>query len=550
MNSGRYLRICPALAMLLLGVLVLGSPAARAEDAGPMVTQARNFLQDERYLDALASAKDAVRADPENYQAHFYVGMAHLALEQFDAAAEAADRALALAPEAGKPGVTKLVEAIKTRRSSAGAAQQAAAALADGMMGKAARLYEQAWNAAQDNPELGLRAADLYAHQLSQPLAAARVLRQVLRGGASDNARIRAEAGLWELTGPLHQIAVSQVAAARAASDPAEQQSHLQKAEEADPEYSDVYKLRAKFAAQGDNVEALQAAITDLARRKLATPMLLAKLPNLARWLDIPAFQEFISDIIGAPQTAQLEANVYRGARLPDDKPLVIAGLDLKLMPIPDGTFAMGSTNGDDDEKPVHTVTISTNFWLGETEVTQEQWRMVMGSNPSNFIASYLPVEGVSWNDCQEFCRKLTESERAAGRLPEGYAYRLPTEAEWEYACRAGTTGDYAGDLDSMGWYDKISDKMTHRGGSKPANAWGLYDMHGNVRERCADWSASYVGGAVTDPKGPASGTERVRRGGSYHGTAYYCRSAGRGSDPPDSRDYYTGFRLALSLVR
>ena len=555
MNTYRFARICPALVLLLLGVLALGRPATRAEDASPMITQAKNFLQDERYLDALASAKDAVRADPENYQAHFYVGMAHLALEQFDAAAEAAGKALALAPEAGKPGVTKLVETIKTRRQGAGTAQQAAAALADGMAAKAARLYEQAWNAAQDNPELGLKAADLYAHQLGQPLAAARVLRQVQRV-ASGDALASAEAVLKEISAPLHQSAVDEVAAANAASDPAEQQSHLQKAEEADPDYAEIYTLRAQFAALGDSVEALQAAITGLARHKLATPKLLAKLPNFARWLDNLAFKEFLSDIIGAPQVDRLQASTPKGGWLPDDRPQVIADLHLKLVLIPEGSFAMGSVKYD-DEKPVHTVTISKNYWLGETKVTQAQWSAVMGSNPSDEKGSNLPVENLSWDDCQEFCRKLTERERTAGRLPEGYAYRLPTEAEWEYACRAGTTGDYAGDLDAMAWYeDNTKDHTTgiankrHSVREKRPNAWGLYDMHGSMCEWCADWYAGYPDRNIADPKGPASGTQRVRRGGCLFSTAAQCRSAYRDSAAPNEISGVTGFRLALSIAQ
>jgi formylglycine-generating enzyme required for sulfatase activity len=150
------------------------------------------------------------------------------------------------------------------------------------------------------------------------------------------------------------------------------------------------------------------------------------------------------------------------------------------------------------------------------------------------------------------FCRKLTERERAAGRLPEGYAYTLPTEAQWEYACRAGTTGDYAGNLASMGWYkqNRNSGNQTHAVGQKQANAWGLYDMHGNVWEWCADWYADKLpGGSVRDPTGAASGSLRVFRGGGWGDGASLCRSASRSWGSPGSSISGLGFRLALSSI-
>jgi formylglycine-generating enzyme required for sulfatase activity len=180
-------------------------------------------------------------------------------------------------------------------------------------------------------------------------------------------------------------------------------------------------------------------------------------------------------------------------------------------------------------------VTLTKGFYLGAHEVTQAQWEKVMGKNPSRFqkAGPEAPVEMVSWDDCQAFCQK------AGGGL------RLPTEAEWEYACRAGTTGPYAGDLDEMAWYLGNSDGTTRAVGSKKPNAWGLHDMHGNVWEWCRDWegggytgiltvdargrAARYVDVPLTDPAGPPAGDSRVLRGGSWADYPRYCRSAERG---------------------
>ena len=194
-----------------------------------------------------------------------------------------------------------------------------------------------------------------------------------------------------------------------------------------------------------------------------------------------------------------------------------------------------------EDEHPQHQVTLTKGFYLQTTEVTQGQWQRVMGSNPSNFknCGSDCPVEQVSWNDVQAFIQKLNQME-AAGK------YRLPTEAEWEYAARAGTTGAYAGDLDAMAWYSNNSEHNTHGVGKKAPNAWGLYDMHGNVYEWCQVYYGDYPSGSVTDPTGK-SGAFRVKRGGSWLYVARACRSARRHIGKPDEGKYDLGFRLARS---
>ncbi|MEO6390494.1 MAG: formylglycine-generating enzyme family protein, partial [Pyrinomonadaceae bacterium] len=211
-------------------------------------------------------------------------------------------------------------------------------------------------------------------------------------------------------------------------------------------------------------------------------------------------------------------------------------GIDLVYVPA--GSFDRGSTHYE-NEKTFHRVTISQGFYLGKTEVTQAQWKAVMGMNPSNFKGDDLPVEKVSWDDATEFIRLLNAQSG-------GVVYRLPTEAEWEYACRAGTIGPYAGDLDAMAWYDATFGK-THSVGQKQPNAWGLYDMHGNVWEWVQDRYDAYSDEAQTDPKGPSSGSVRVFRGGGFNDIATYLRSAYRSYNPPGDRSLNLGFRLAMT---
>jgi len=225
------------------------------------------------------------------------------------------------------------------------------------------------------------------------------------------------------------------------------------------------------------------------------------------------------------------------------------SGVEMEFMPIAAGSFQMGSNDGDDDEAPVHRVTISKPFWLARTEVTQRQYKQVMGSNPSHFQGMENPVETVSWNDAVSFCKKLTDRERRAGRLPDGFEYALPTEAQWEYACRAGTTSDYAGILDSIAWYSLNSGNKTHSVRTKQANTWGLYDMHGNVLEWCADYcdgskiipTDTYRDGAV-DPF-CRNGSYRINRGAAWYSRGRSCRSSNRYGNSTDYADFSLGFR-------
>jgi len=215
----------------------------------------------------------------------------------------------------------------------------------------------------------------------------------------------------------------------------------------------------------------------------------------------------------------------------------------IELVYVPAGSFMMGSEIGSSDEKPVHRVTFSEGFYMGMYEVTQAQWQQVMGSNPSHFKGENRPVEKVSWDDAQTFIRKLNEAN-------DGYTYRLPSEAEWEYACRAGTTGDYAGNLDAMAWYRDNSGSPPHLVGQKQANAFGLYDMHGNVWEWCQDYYQESYADAPSDGSAYLSGKDsryRVLRGGSWNLDAPFLRSANRHWFVPGARNPFYGFRVVAS---
>jgi len=283
------------------------------------------------------------------------------------------------------------------------------------------------------------------------------------------------------------------------------------------------------------------------------------------------------------------------GANLCEAQPPkeITNSIGMKLVLIPKGTFMMGSPieeEGRDEDEKQHQVTIGKDYHLGVTEVTQGQYEKVIGANPSYFQGNNIegsrsnhPVEKVSWEDAVEFCMKLSDlpEEKKAGR-----AYRLPTEAEWEYACRAGSKtaysfGDSGRDLGNYAWFlnnsgsKKIdSDALwawlqdnrheyktfqeyedtiksagcaTHPVSEKKANAWGLYDMHGNVWEWCSDWYGEYPKGAVSDPVGPREGSFRVYRGGSWRNLAAQCRSAIRYRNGRVAPHQFCGFRVAMS---
>ena len=233
-------------------------------------------------------------------------------------------------------------------------------------------------------------------------------------------------------------------------------------------------------------------------------------------------------------------------------KPRTIPDLGMFLMPVAAGSFQMGSESGGADEKPVRTVRITEDFWMGKTEVTQAEYRKVTGKSPSNFKGDDLPVEAVGWNDAVAFCDELTRRERTAGLLPQGYVYRLPTEAEWEYAARGGSKSKdftYVGgnDINAVGWFYGNSENKTHPVGQKAPNELGLYDMSGNVWEWCHDWYGAYSTSSVSDPKGPGNGLYRVNRGGCWFFVSTFCRSVGRYRSEPSVTGSNLGFRVVLA---
>lgn len=223
-------------------------------------------------------------------------------------------------------------------------------------------------------------------------------------------------------------------------------------------------------------------------------------------------------------------------------------GVSIEMIKVEAGTFMMGATPEmeipDDDEKPVHQVTLTNDYYIGKYEVTQALWQTVMESNPSSFKGNNLPVEQVSWNDCQEFIGKLNSIT--------GRKFRLPTEAEWEYAARGGKKSrgyQYSGssNISDVAWYNGNSGSKTHLVGTKQANELGLYDMCGNVLEWCQNWYGSYVSSSQTNPTGAVSGSYRVIRGGSWYSSARFCRSSCRDSGTPGIRNSRLGLRLVLS---
>ena len=327
---------------------------------------------------------------------------------------------------------------------------------------------------------------------------------------------------------------------AAAAREAMERLEELEREHGLEPAPEDQYRYAQAWAAAGEPERALAAAVRYLQAGGREAEHYTAALDLINR-----------GGSLAAPAVAGNAAASRVGPVAPAGTPRVTvvqprAGGSrefdgMEFVWVPSGEFLMGSTSSEanDNEHPLTRVRISRGFWLGKHEVTQDQWQAVMGSNPSKFSGcGNCPVEQVSWDDAQEFIGRLNQ------RSGEG-RFRLPTEAEWEYAARAGTRGDRYGNLDAIAWYSDNSGDRTHPVGRKAPNVWGLHDMLGNVSEWVEDyWYNGYPGESVTDPTGPGSGSFRVLRGCGWLFSARFCRASNRGNQSPGIRLNFLGFRL------
>jgi formylglycine-generating enzyme required for sulfatase activity len=300
--------------------------------------------------------------------------------------------------------------------------------------------------------------------------------------------------------------------------------------------------------------------------RHYGSPGLLRKATEETKKLNL-AYERLCHVFHAGRRSAREKGSNASRASAPSNPPVhgqafVVPACGVKLHWVGAGRFRMGSPAAEagrsNDEGPPTEVTISRGFWLGIFTVTQEEWKTVaheasgLNSEPSYFRGERLPVEQVSWHDCQRWLQELNALEES--RVPHGFQYRLPTEAEWEFACRAGSsTRFYFGEgddpLSEHAWYSGNSGSRTHSVGQKKPNGWGLYDMHGNVWEWCQDRYGPLPGGSVADPAGGVAGINRVFRGGSWGMGSSRCRSAYRVWNKPEYRDYTLGFRVALAPV-
>ena len=314
----------------------------------------------------------------------------------------------------------------------------------------------------------------------------------------------------------------------------------------ADAERSPLYETIVTVAEMGRHTHALRIVDGQLLRYP-HDPRLTALRARIVRQLSsIDARPEPLP-----PARTRLPAIEFDQPVVGRDFTSSTAGI--ALLWVDPGSVRLVNPQGSDDDTHV---TLSHGYWLGRTEITQAQWRELMENlpSPSHFGGSDRPVELISWANAVEFCQKLTARESAFGRLPDGYAYAMPTAAQWEYACLAGTSGPYPGPLDELAWFQDNGGRQTHPVGQKQPNGWGFYDMLGNVAEWCADGHNGYPGGHVVDlfnlETGEAAAMIKVVRGGSFTSTAGQCRSGFRGRWLLSYAGGGLGFRVALAPLR
>jgi thioredoxin-like negative regulator of GroEL len=534
-------RIC-----FLLSAVALGT-VARGQSFDELLDQAEKKLRAEDASAALQLVDAALRLDGERWDGHYLRAVALLSLRRFSEAESSAEAALSRAPAAGKDSVQKLLERVRAGNGSGKVPEllrEAEAAQKEGLNALAARKYAEAYALDSTQGAAGLKAAALYL--LLEEYAAAGKLLASLKG-ASD-AALREEASRLQeqlrsvVAEPMRQR-LSEARDALDQSDLTKAGEALGRAAELLAEDAELSFLRAKLAVR---MKRLDEALQHLraANTQRAIPIerlrgdfdlaLLARHEPAARWLE---------DAFGKRAVESLQQR----AAGPQVGEAIQTGIGLAMRYVkPDPEFVMGSPSnepGRDSDEDQRRAPITRGFWLGETEVTQAQWRAVMGTTPwqgQSYVQEGAGVAAthVSWEDAQEFCRRLTQSERTAGRLPTGHAYRLPREAEWELACRAGmkTAYSFGNDPGKLGEYAVFRDSrrgaFAHEVKLRKPNDWGFYDMHGNVWEWCEDIY---------------SGSMRVGRGGSWGSSAENCRSAYRVRSEPGPRNFILGFRPALA---
>ena len=525
---------------------------------------------------ALPIVEQAIAKDGNRWEGHYLRGLLLLSLGRQADALASAQQAAAKAPADQQSQVGKLLDRCKAAAAPAAPAPsansaKAAALVQEGQAARkenkralAARKFAEAYAADPAQALAGLDAAVTFL-QLEDQAEALRLLRRLV---TSDVAGVAGQAqpllhNLKETA--LPELRKKQDAAMQAlqSQDTAGAEKLLTACDELWPDDGGTRYLRTKLLVQQKKVpEALvmlqQAVAAGFDRVDLlkvdADVAVLAKGKAAATWLEEAFGPKLLAALKAMGQGPALGAKIT-------------TSIGLVMLPVAAQTFTMGSPAsepGRENDETQHRVTISKSFWLAETEVTQRQWRDVMGTQPwqgQSYTASGDDVAAtyVSWQDVVEFCSKLTERERAAGRLPAGHVYRLPTEAQWELAARAGSGASYCfgDDVAQLGnfavYTESRNGQYAHAVKSRRANALGFFDMHGNVWEWCADVvnydsgvkSDAYFDGAV-DPIG-RSGSQRVFRGGCWNISAGYCRSAFRNSDEPGYRRSNLGFRPALA---
>lgn len=553
------------------------------------VDQGKALLQEGKHSEAFQKLQGAVVADPTHYESYFYLAVVSYRMGNLSAAEEYGKQALARVPPAEKAQVQEMMEVIGERGKFDRHERAGDEAFNNALMAKAAEEYRQAFLLFPTQAHVGLKTAEIYADRLDRPFDAAILWTKILASGDETTASA-ARAGLNKHAQAIERGYEERLKGGRI--------DDLLLLAEMFPDRLDPHFAAAvHFASRSNSPETIRHLTAAI---KIGIPA--SRISEQAEFRALLAaasegspFERFLNDAFGASlprvmkEQKRQENEVRRLAeeqrererqaqmrRLEEQREkerqaqarrveeerrqrevveAVAREIGENMVEISPGIFTMGTpgglfgSKGDSDERPTTQVSFSRAYWLGKYEVTQRQWQAIMENNPSHFKGENLPVESISWDEAMAFCRRLTELEWAARRLPSGYIYTLPTEAQWEYAARAGTTGDYGGtgNLDEMGWYKDYSGSKTHPVGGKQANAWGLHDMHGNVWELCADWYGAYPGGSLTNYAGRSSGASRVFRGGGWGGTAGYCRSANRGSGAPAIRSSSLGFRPALS---